>query len=141
MPLLEKIDLAEQRERDGPVFEVLFGVQDPSLETKPAVGGGLCAVRVMVGTSELVSNDRALAKLRTLSLQNCCRVDKGLIPSAIRSCLVLQTLNLSRCNRTGAYTALTLVCPKFLLGIKDIFAAQVHLFPMFCCCSHLSLQP
>ena len=112
MPLLEKIDLAEQRELDGPVLEVLFGVQDPSLETKPAppgaVGGGLCAARVVAGTSELVSNDRALAKLRTLSLQNCCRVDKGLIPSAIRSCLVLQTLNLSRCNRTGAYTAHTI---------------------------------
>ena len=74
LPLLEKIDLAEQPQLEGAVLETLFGAADRQ-------------------------NPR---KLHTLSLQNCSGLAPGEIPPAlISACTLLRTLDLSHCNLTG----------------------------------------
>ena len=74
LPLLEKIDLAEQRQLEGAVLETLFGAADRQIPRK----------------------------LHTLSLQNCSGLAPGEIPPAlISSCTLLRTLDLSHCNLTG----------------------------------------
>ena len=74
LPLLEKIDLAEQPKLEGAVLKTLFGAAD----------------------------DQIPRKLHTLSLQNCSGLAPSEIPPAIISCCsLLRTLDLSNCNLTG----------------------------------------
>jgi len=100
MPLLETIDLAEQRELEGPILELLLG--DVTSTIPPfAVGGDWRAARIVPG-SERKSSEWVLQNLQTFSPRNCRRLDVGSIPSAIGKCERLRSLDLSRCNRTGA---------------------------------------
>ena len=75
LPLLEKVDLAEQPQLEGAVLEILFRAAD----------------------------DQVPRKLQVLSLQNCCGLAPGETPPAISCCTLLHTLNCSNCNRTGEF--------------------------------------
>ena len=119
-PSLEKIDFSEQPALEGPVLEVLFGVESSIWRVSA------CAYVCQSSTgrhsriapehtadrrfSDLADEqayledgapDQAPSKLCILSLQNCRRLTPGRIPSIISCCKMLQVLNLRNCNRTG----------------------------------------
>ena len=100
LPLLEKVDLAEQPQLEGAVLEILFRAAD----------------------------DQVPRKLQVLSLQNCCGLAPGEIPPAISCCTVLHTLNLSNCNRTGEFCCVVVSASVVPLSMRSFIPCSACAF-------------
>ena len=95
MPILEKIDMAEQPQLAGSVLERLF------ID---------------------LADGRMPRNLHTLSLQSCHGLTSGhvsIVQTILQNCTKLQVLNLRNCNLTGAWLPIIVLCCCMQESDKD----------------------